>query len=81
MLMAHAFRRSQSKKAIIACQESELVVTLTYEELYQHVRLAAHALTSLGVKEGDRVALYMPNNAEAAIMLLAITSIGAVRHT
>jgi acyl-coenzyme A synthetase/AMP-(fatty) acid ligase len=79
MLLAHMNRRSTTQRAVIACNEAGFDVILTYEELYQQVRKAAHALRKLGVKEGDRVAAFAPNNAEAVVMLLATTSIGAVR--
>ena len=38
----------------------------------------ANALKSLGVKEGDRVAIYMPLVPEAAIAMLACARIGAI---
>ncbi len=38
---------------------------------------AANALTSLGVKAGDRVAIYLPMIPEAAIAMLACARIGA----
>jgi acyl-coenzyme A synthetase/AMP-(fatty) acid ligase len=79
MLLAHLNRRSTTQRAVIACNEAGFDVILTYEELYQQVRKAAHALRKLGIKEGDRVAAFAPNNAEAIVMLLATTSIGAVR--
>ena len=41
-------------------------------------RARANALKSLGVKEGDRVAIYMPLVPEAAIAMLACARIGAI---
>ncbi len=52
--------------------------TLTYWELYRDVCRAANALKSLGVKRGDRVAIYLPMIPEAAIAMLACARIGAV---
>ncbi len=52
--------------------------TLTYWQLYQEVTRAANALLALGVKRGDRVAIYLPMIPEAAIAMLACTRIGAV---
>ncbi len=51
---------------------------LTYQMLAEEVGRAANALKSLGVKEGDRVAIYMPLVPEAAIAMLACARIGAV---
>jgi acetoacetyl-CoA synthetase len=78
LLLSHIHRRSTTQRAVVACSEAGFDVVLTYEELYQQVRRASHALTKLGVKEGDRVAAFAPNNAEAIVMMLATTAIGAV---
>ncbi len=52
--------------------------TLTYWELSREVNRAANALRSLGVKRGDRVAIYLPMIPEAAVAMLACSRIGAV---
>ena len=52
--------------------------TITYGELQKLVAQAANALTELGVKEGDRVAVYMPMIPEAVVTMLAIVRLGAV---
>ncbi|MES1167232.1 MAG: acetate--CoA ligase, partial [Pseudomonadota bacterium] len=51
---------------------------LTYWELYRETCRAANALRNLGVKRGDRVAIYLPMIPEAAIAMLACARIGAV---
>jgi acetyl-CoA synthetase len=51
--------------------------TLTYSDILHEVKKAANALTSLGVKDGDRVAIYMPMIPEAVIAMLACARIGA----
>ncbi|HET9468168.1 MAG TPA: acetate--CoA ligase, partial [Vicinamibacterales bacterium] len=51
--------------------------TLTYFDLYRQVSAFANVLKSLGVKKGDRVALYMPLVPELAIAMLACARIGA----
>ncbi|MEJ5867488.1 acetate--CoA ligase [Pseudokineococcus sp. 5B2Z-1] len=51
--------------------------TITYAELGREVRRAANALLSLGVREGDRVALYLPMIPEAVVAMLACARIGA----
>ncbi len=57
---------------------NEAGVTLTYEQLHLRVCRAANMLRKLGVKQGDRVTLYMPMVPEAAIAMLACARIGAV---
>jgi len=52
--------------------------TLTYWDLYRQVSAFANVLKSLGVKRGDRVALYLPLVPELAIAMLACARIGAV---
>ncbi len=51
--------------------------TITYAELLALVSQAAHALTELGVQQGDRVCIYLPMIPEAAIAMLACARIGA----
>ncbi|HLX36818.1 MAG TPA: AMP-binding protein, partial [Candidatus Binataceae bacterium] len=51
---------------------------LTYQMLHDEVCRAANALKSLGLKAGDRVAIYMPLIPEAAIAMLACARIGAI---
>ncbi len=51
---------------------------LTYAELHAEVCRFANGLKSLGVKKGDRVAIYMPMIPEAAVALLACARIGAI---
>ncbi|HEY5265449.1 MAG TPA: acetate--CoA ligase [Acidimicrobiales bacterium] len=52
--------------------------TITYADLQKLVAQAANALTELGVKAGDRVAVYMPMIPEAVVTMLAIVRLGAV---
>ncbi|MHA7987737.1 acetate--CoA ligase [Rathayibacter sp. CAU 1779] len=52
--------------------------SITYAELTADVKRAANLLTSLGVREGDRVAIYMPMIPEAVVAMLAVARIGAV---
>jgi len=51
--------------------------TLTYWDLYVEVQRFANVLKKLGVKRGDRVAIYMPLIPEVVIAMLACTRIGA----
>jgi acetyl-CoA synthetase len=52
--------------------------TVTYADLQEQVNKAANVLTDLGVRAGDRVAIYLPMIPEAAISMLACARIGAV---
>jgi acetyl-CoA synthetase len=50
---------------------------ITYAQMLTAVKKTANALLSLGVKDGDRVAIYMPMIPEAAVAMLACARIGA----
>ena len=51
--------------------------TITYQQLKDRVCQAANGLTQLGIKSGDRVAIYMPMIPQAVISMLACARIGA----
>ena len=51
--------------------------TITYSDLHRSVCQAANALTGLGVRAGDRVAIYLPMIPEAVVAMLACARIGA----
>ncbi|HLN76127.1 MAG TPA: acetate--CoA ligase [Nocardioidaceae bacterium] len=51
--------------------------TMTYTELQDEVSRAANALVELGVKTGDRVAIYMPMLPETVVAMLACARLGA----
>jgi acetyl-CoA synthetase len=50
---------------------------ITYSELKDMVCQAANTLTDLGVKKGDRVAIYMPMIPETVVAMLACARLGA----
>ncbi|CAB4842561.1 MAG: acetate--CoA ligase [Actinobacteria bacterium] len=52
--------------------------TISYAQLLTEVSKAAHALTAIGIKSGDRIAIYMPLIPEAVIAMLACARIGAI---
>ena len=54
--------------------------TLSYSQLYREVNRLASALKKLGVRDGDRVAIYLPMIYELPIAMLATARIGAI-HT
>jgi acetyl-CoA synthetase len=70
----------RNKAALIWEGEPGEIRTLTYQQLHSEVSKFANALKSLGVKKGDRVAIYMGMSPELAIALLACARIGAT-HT
>ncbi|MGI8334993.1 acetate--CoA ligase [Actinomadura scrupuli] len=51
--------------------------TITYADLRREVCKAANALLELGVRKGDRVAIYLPMIPEAVVSMLACARIGA----
>nr|WP_311316899.1 acetate--CoA ligase [Rathayibacter sp. PhB186] len=52
--------------------------SISYAELQRDVARAAHALTALGIGEGDRVVVYLPVIPETVVITLAIARIGAI---
>src|SRR5579862_163653 len=68
----------KNKAAIIWESEPGEVRTYTYQQLLNEVCKFANVLKSLGIKSGDRVALYMGMCPELAIAMLACARIGAV---
>src|SRR5436190_3029620 len=67
-----------NRVAVIAEGEEGTVRALTYRELSDQVASFAAGLRSLGVKHGDRVAVFLPLTVECAVAVLAIGAIGAV---
>ncbi|MBI2221096.1 MAG: acetate--CoA ligase [Acidobacteria bacterium] len=74
----HLRTARRNKAAIIWEGEPGERRTLTYFDLYREVSRFANALKSLGVKRGDRVAIYLPMMPELPIAMLACARIGAV---
>jgi len=74
----HLSSARRNKAAIIWEGEPGDRRVYTYWELGQEVGRAANALKALGVKQGDRVAIYLPMVPEAAVAMLACARIGAV---
>lgn len=80
VLLGHPNARSTTALAVISTAEPlgnadsdrpSVIGTLTWAELYDAVRIAAHALRTLGVVTGDRVASYSASNAEIVVANLA----------
>lgn len=65
--------------ALIAIStETNTEKTYNFAELHAEVQRMAAIMLGLGVKQGDRVLIYMPMIAEAAFAMLACARIGAV---
>src|SRR5919199_3152578 len=67
----------RNKAAIVFEGEPGDSRVLTYRDLYREVNQCAAALKRLGVKKGDRVAIYLGMIPELAIAMLACARIGA----
>nr|MBF0221048.1 acetate--CoA ligase [Desulfobulbaceae bacterium] len=75
----HLTNGRRNKAALIWQGEPEEDVRVyTYQMLHTEVCRFANVLKKLGVKRGDRVAVYLPMIPELAITLLACTRIGAI---
>ena len=73
----HALTWRKNKAAIIWEGEPGDVQTLTYQQLLDEVCRFANVLKKLGVKKGDRVAIYMGMCPALPIAMLACARIGA----
>ena len=76
----HLSSMRRNKAAILWEGEPGDTRMITYHQLHRDVCLFANVLRKLGVRAGDRVAIYMGMVPEAAIAMLACARIGAV-HT
>jgi acetyl-CoA synthetase len=73
----HLSTAARHKAAIVFEGEPGDVRTITYFELHSQVVRMTAALASLGVKKGDRVAIYMGMVPETAVAMLACARLGA----
>ncbi len=67
----------KNKAAIIWESEPGEIRTLTYQQLLREVEKFSNVLKGLGVRKGDRVAIYMGMTPELPIAMLACARIGA----
>ena len=74
----HIKNGRKNKAALIWEGEPGEKRTFTYLQLYRQVNKFANALKSLGVKKGDRVAIYLPMVPELVVSVLACARIGAI---
>jgi len=75
----HIGTENENKTAIIwEGNEPSDVKKFTYKDLHGQVSRFGSVLKDMGIKKGDRVAIYMPMIPELAITMLACARIGAV---
>ena len=74
----HVHNGKRDKTAILWEGEPGEVRKLSYGELLAEVQKFANALKSLGIRKGDRVAVYMGMTPELAVAILACARIGAI---
>ena len=73
----HVKTARKNKAAIIYESEPGEIRTYTYQQLWKEVQKFANVLKSLGIRKGDRVAIYMGMTPELPIAMLACARIGA----
>ena len=71
--LEHSAARLPDKLALV-CDGQRI----KYGELDIMANRLAHALREIGVRRGDRVAVYLPNSVEAVVAIFAIVKAGAV---
>ena len=74
----HLKTRGNQTAIIWQGEPEEEVKRISYAELHAEVCKFANVLKSLGIKKGDRVAIYMPMIPEAAVAMLGCARIGAI---
>lgn len=74
----HAIANPDKPAIVYEADEPDQGRVITYGQLLEDVCKVAQVLTSMGVKKGDTVAVYLPMIPEAVVALMAIVRIGAV---
>ncbi len=74
----HANGNRRNKAAYIWVDEKGNEKIVTYRGLYKRVNALARALREMGIRKGDRIAIYMPMIIEEPVAMLAAARIGAV---
>jgi acetyl-CoA synthetase len=69
---------SARQTAVIACTPGQPDRAHSYAELQDQANRLSHALTALGVRRGDRVAIVLPQRFETAVAYMAVLQMGAV---
>ena len=74
----HLANRADQNALIWVSTETDEEVVYSFRELHAEVQRMAACLLDLGVKQGDRVLIYLPMIAQAAFAMLACARIGAI---
>ncbi|WP_074456153.1 acetate--CoA ligase [Nitrosomonas eutropha] len=67
-----------NKTAIIFESDEGEVIRCSYRELHQRVCRFANGLKALGIRQGDRIVIYMPMRIEAVVAMQACARIGVI---
>lgn len=71
-------KRTDAKPMLLYKGEDKPFSEHSWAEIEEQTRRLAQALRAMGVEKGDRVVAYLPNIPEAAVAVLAVSSIGAI---
>jgi len=74
----HLEERGDKTAIIWESDDPDISKKISYRELYEEVCQFSNGLSSIGVKKGDRVTIYMPMIPEAAIAMLSCARLGAI---
>ncbi|TXI33489.1 MAG: acetoacetate--CoA ligase, partial [Niabella sp.] len=75
----HIFRqKTNTRPAIYFASERTRLTSVSWEELENKTASLQQFFQHIGVKQGDRIAAYLPNIPQASIAMLATVAIGAV---
>ncbi len=77
-LLRHRDDRSDDADAMVFWGEDKVKRRMSHAEVYDAVSRTAQAMSAAGVKQGDRVAAFMPNMPETIIFMMAASSLGAI---
>lgn len=71
--LERSFERHPDKTALVCGGER-----LSYDDVERRSNRLAHALVDMGVRPGDRVAIFLENSTEAVLSIFAVLKAGAV---
>ncbi len=74
----HLSDSAEKPALIFVSSETNIERTYSFRELHQEVMRMSSIMLNAGVKQGDRVLIYMPMIAEAVFAMLACARIGAI---
>ncbi|MBI3992332.1 MAG: propionate--CoA ligase [Candidatus Lambdaproteobacteria bacterium] len=74
----HIAQRGDQLAVVAISTETGQTVELTYRQLLEQVQRYAAVLQDLGVKQGDRVIIYLPMIHETLVAMQAVVRLGAI---